>query len=894
VWRRRARPEFASLVRCATQQERNVTTKLLGLSLCLGLAGGLWAQPLLSVKISATLGPQLGGGTGGVTSGSYTSGITAQGSAGQTCVLSITGAGGSGAKATVTLSATNKISAGTILTITAIGRGYSFTTPPSTATVAAGTANSCAGTATIATHVDDPLDLNGLAVTVTTNLNPVGVSYNASSIVYNNVTLTLTYGPLQLTCSGSTATITLNDPTDGENDTLTLAHCTISSLVQAALIVKAAFAPGTIPAPLPLAFTAPLISSPDTASQATYTIQSGVDAGDATVLGMRGTIATLCPSSGVNACPTETLTPPGPLSFNAQSGGTTPPAQSVTVSTGGTPEPYAVTTSTTSGGNWLTVNNASATGGTSGGSFAVDVNPTGLAAGTYTGTVGVYAPASNSPRTLPVTFTVGSPGNLIAAPSALIFESSPGTQPPTQALAVTLSTGASIAYTAAVSTSDGNPWLAVSPAGGTTGGAGLTVAADVTQVPRAGTYHGTITLTAAGVASLAVPVTFRVIGTLYSFAGGHDGAGPAAPVVIGSQNVLYGTTAAGGASDDGIVFSLTPPASSGGDWNEQAIYTFKGTDGAKPRSPLAMNANGIVFYGTTEDGGASGFGEVFSLYQNGAGVWIEEVLYSFTGGADGSHPQGQIVLAKDVLYGVTTYGGKYGRGTAFSLTAPGSSGTWTAAVLHNFGGTGDGVNPYSGLITAKGGVLYGTTYTGGAANAGTVFSLTPPGTSGGAWVENVLYSFTGAADGGNPYGGVTVGGVGLLYGMTSAGGSQSGGVVYSLTAPVTGSQWTEAVLCNFNSSTGESPHGGLALKSGALYGTTSKGGRSSGDLGTVFKLLPPSSSGGAWQLSVLHSFAGSDGANPLTGLALSPDGVFYGTTNSGGNSNFGTIFLVTQ
>lgn len=60
---------------------------------------------------------------------------------------------------------------------------------------------------------------------------------------------------------------------------------------------------------------------------------------------------------------------------------------------------------------------------------------------------------------------------------------------------------------------------------------------------------------------------------------------------------------------------------------------------------------------------------------------------------------------------------------------------------------------------------------------------------------------------------------------------------------IRGSEWTEAVLCNFNSSTGESPHGGLTLKSGALYGHTSKGSRSSGDLGTVFELLPPSSPG---------------------------------------------------
>jgi uncharacterized repeat protein (TIGR03803 family) len=191
---------------------------------------------------------------------------------------------------------------------------------------------------------------------------------------------------------------------------------------------------------------------------------------------------------------------------------------------------------------------------------------------------------------------------------------------------------------------------------------------------------------------------------------------------------------------------------------------------------LVIGKNGVL-YGTTSSGGASNAGTVFKL----AGS-TETVLWSFSGQPDGADPVASLVGGSGgVLYGVTSSGGTSNAGTLFSLAPPASPAeVWTETVLWNFTGGSDGASPRASLVISGNGILYGTTYNGGASNAGTVFSATPPATPGDAWTETVLHSFTGGADGADPVASLAIGKNGVLYGTTSKGGASKAGTVFAL------------------------------------------------------------------------------------------------------------------
>ena len=147
-----------------------------------------------------------------------------------------------------------------------------------------------------------------------------------------------------------------------------------------------------------------------------------------------------------------------------------------------------------------------------------------------------------------------------------------------------------------------------------------------------------------------------------------------------------------------------------------------------------------------------------------------------------------------------------------------------------------------------------------------------------------LHSFTGT-DGNKSFAGLLQGKNGNLYGTTYFGGAQNDGVVFQVTAA--GKLTTLHSFCSTTGcADGEYSYAVPVLGAdGNLYGTTYLGGSS--DDGTVFKMSPSGA------LTTLHSFAGSDGSEPLAGLAAGSDGNFYGTTNLGGAHNSGSVFKVT-
>ncbi|HXM42776.1 MAG TPA: choice-of-anchor tandem repeat GloVer-containing protein [Bryobacteraceae bacterium] len=424
----------------------------------------------------------------------------------------------------------------------------------------------------------------------------------------------------------------------------------------------------------------------------------------------------------------------------------------------------------------------------------------------------------------------------------------------------------------------------------------------------AGNLYGT---TAYGGASNQ-GVVFKVNTTghltvLYSFTGGDDGAAPSGGVVGDSAGNLYGTTTYGGSSNSGVVYRLDTTG------HESVLHTFTAADGLLPYAGLIRDGAGnlygttpyggtagagIIFkvdptgqftvlynftgtdggiayagvvrdpagnlYGTTYSGGTADFGVVYKL--DAAGNYT--VLYSFTGEAGGRPWAGVVRDSAGSLYGAAGNGGREGAGVVYKLDAAGQE-----TVLYSFTGGTDGGAPQAGLVRDSAGNVYGTTYSGGGANAGVVYKLDATGQ------QTVLYSFTGAADGGHPVAGLIQDPAGNLYGTTNAGGVADVGVVYEVN-----SAGQETTLYGFPGGDGWFPFAGLIHDStGNFYGTTYYGGAA--DMGAVYKLDT------AGNYAVLYSFAGgTDGANPLAGVTLDSSGSLYGTTNNGGEGGFGVVF----
>ena len=364
---------------------------------------------------------------------------------------------------------------------------------------------------------------------------------------------------------------------------------------------------------------------------------------------------------------------------------------------------------------------------------------------------------------------------------------------------------------------------------------------------------------------------------------------PYAALVQGSSGELYGTSEAGGSHDLGTAFVIYP--SNGA---LSLLHSFAGSlsDGASPYGDLVEDSAGQL-YGTTEAGGnyqyctkvkvcLSSYGTVFRINASSGAVTL---LHSFrsnvSGGQDGAHPYAGVMLASNgYLYGTTVAGGASGNGTVFRLGPDGGE----AATLHSFaGGSSDGAEPYSKLIQASDGNLYGTTKLGGSAGAGTVFQINPA-----IGAESIVYAFKGgSSDGASPYDALIQAKDGNFYGTTGAGGASAAGTVFRISA----TSGAESVVYAFagGGSDGANPYAGVIQASdGNLYGTTVSGGPS-GD-GTVFRINPTTGAE-----SLVYAFAGgsTDGSQPYGGLLQAKDGNLYGTTLKGGSNDAGVLFQIT-
>ena len=407
---------------------------------------------------------------------------------------------------------------------------------------------------------------------------------------------------------------------------------------------------------------------------------------------------------------------------------------------------------------------------------------------------------------------------------------------------------------------------------------------------------------------------------------GADGAIPYGNLISDWEGNLYGTTIAGGdtvhtpcqnspfGSGCGVVYKIDRSG------DESIVYKFRGgADGAFPATELLLDESGNL-YGTARGGGIakpecaflSGCGVVFKIDRHGE----ESIVYSFKGGADGfGVASGLIRDEAGNFYGTTVAGGD-SNPVCTGDGPPGTCGTvykidrhGNHSVLHTFTGGADGYAPYGGLLRDWWGDLYGTASNGGdtsssfcnttvsdlggALGCGVVFKIDRAGKF------SVVHSFEGKDGGPFPDGWLATDFAGNIYGITGNGGSAvsstnlGDGTIFKIDR-----RGNESVLYNFvGGAEGLTSFGSVIRdERGNLYGATYFGGDTTdpacsgtGGCGVVFKL------DGWGKYTVLHTFKGTDGANPWASLYMDRQGDIYGTTSAGGDPtcNCGVVFKIT-
>lgn len=347
--------------------------------------------------------------------------------------------------------------------------------------------------------------------------------------------------------------------------------------------------------------------------------------------------------------------------------------------------------------------------------------------------------------------------------------------------------------------------------------------------------------------------------------GAKRGAEPVGALALpAAGSTLYGVTRRGGASGLGTIYKIT----TAGVLTDLVDFTGNAGNrpGANPSGGLYLHSDG-KYYGTTEFGGANGFGTLFSL------TTTLNVFASLRSFADlsASQPVGELVASGTTLYGCCAAGGGSGLGGLFQCSTSGSY--VQLASFSGESGTTPGSAPRAGLFPDGAGSFYGVTSSGGPANLGTIFKLSSAGT------------FTPVASlspelGWRPSGApVSDGAGGWLFPM-AAGGSAGGGTLVSRSP--TG---TLTAVAPLGGSLGDAPDGALVEKSGSFYGVSSSGGGSG--RGTAFRYTPGIGT------SLLNTFTTTNGSLAEGGLVIGSDGAFYGVGREGGSSAKGAIYKVT-
>lgn len=362
--------------------------------------------------------------------------------------------------------------------------------------------------------------------------------------------------------------------------------------------------------------------------------------------------------------------------------------------------------------------------------------------------------------------------------------------------------------------------------------------------------------------------------------------GASSPLVIDDKGRLYGSTSYGGlAMFAGCIYRVTP----GGGMS--AVYMFdpdKAGEGTIPYSDLRLE-DGTTLLGTTSSGGQYRGGTVYRMKIKGDGKWTPQYITHFWRDPLGPiGPAGAPALAADGrLYGTSSMASQPG-GIVYSTAADGTD----LRVVHAFGKPGEPTQPASPLMVGADGAVYGTLVGGpDGRSAGGVFKLAP--SKGKTSVLHVMQPGEGV----NPMSGLLQAADGALYGTnTSFGGDDnwgSRGTIFKLSSGPLGVPQESQAPMSFEvlytggqtpSAPNTFPGRLLPMSDGSFWGVSTFGGVFL-YYGTVFRFDPASNT-----VQTLHSFQGTDGANPHWGLTAGPDGWVYGTAQQGGDAGQGVVF----
>ncbi|MEM1220233.1 MAG: choice-of-anchor tandem repeat GloVer-containing protein [Bacteroidota bacterium] len=353
--------------------------------------------------------------------------------------------------------------------------------------------------------------------------------------------------------------------------------------------------------------------------------------------------------------------------------------------------------------------------------------------------------------------------------------------------------------------------------------------------------------------------------TLYEFddANLQDGERAGIQLVEGANGILYGTTQEGGTNDNGVLFQYDLMSNT-----FTKLFDFDQTSsGSGPRGQLLLRSDGNL-YGVTKFGGANNNG---IIYQYDLSLNLLSTLYEFTT-SDGRRPEGGLLeTSTGILYGSTNSGGDNGDGAIFEYDLT----TNTYTKKYDFDRDVEGEEPEGEFLLASNGLLYLALSDGGVYGEGSIVEYSVGDTTITAVVE-----FLKATDGAEPIDPLTYSSDGKLYGAVNGGGEIEGGVLFEIDLTDSSFHVIHEFLVEAD---GRRPNGQLVEKNGILYGVTSVGGINGG--GVLFSFDPTNDT-----YTVLHSFDSSTGTGPSNCLTLTQAGTLLGATSFGGANNDGNIF----